>query len=203
VTDGAPRLAPLAREQWDDGVRSAVRTAFPGDVGERFLADGPDAVALPNAIATFLHHPALAGPWLAYNNVLLWHGTLDARLRELVVLRVAWLAKSRYEWSQHVRLAARYGVGAADLDAIASGAPGAGWSDRECAAVDAVDGLVTDHRIDDAAWSALAAHFDDAQLVELLFVVGTYACLAMVFNGLGVELDRGSELPPDAPALPD
>ena len=113
MTDsGAARVPPRPQEHWDDDVRSAIHTAFPGEVGEHFLSTG----ALPNAIATFLHHPALAGRWLSYNNVLLWEGTLDARLRELVVLRVAWICRSRYEWAQHVRLAGRFNVVAADLE---------------------------------------------------------------------------------------
>ena len=199
-----PRVAPLPRGRWDESVRAAVRVAFPGEVGERFLSDGADAMALPNAIATFLHHPALAGPWLAYNNVLLWDGTLDARLRELVVLRVAWQARSRYEWAQHVRLAARFGVGPEDVDAVAHGshATAEGWSDVERAAVDAAGQLVREQRVDDATWAALAAHLDDRQLVELVFVIGTYACLAMVFNASGVELDPGLDLV-DAPMIPD
>lgn len=201
--DAASRLPPLPRDRWDEPVESALRAAFPGAVGERFLSTGPDSVALPNAIATFLHHPALAGRWLSYNNVLLWDGTLDARLRELVVLRVAWHARSRYEWAQHVRLAARFGVVPADLDAIASGLPAADWSDLDRAAVDAAAQLVTDHRVDDATWSVLAAHLDQQQLVELLFVVGTYTCLAMVFNASRVALDPGTDLPPGTPALPD
>jgi 4-carboxymuconolactone decarboxylase len=205
VTDAGPgpRVPPLPRSSWDDSVRDAVRSAFPGDVADRFLSDGPDAMALPNAIGMFLHHPALAGRWLAYNNVLLWDGTLDARLRELVVLRVGWLTRSRYEWAQHVRLGARFGVTADDVDAIARDAHGAAWSELERAAVDAADQLVGDHRVDDATWSRLAAHLDQRQLVELLFVVGTYTCLAMVFNATGVALDPGSDLPPGAPTLPE
>jgi AhpD family alkylhydroperoxidase len=194
VTGAGPRVPPLPRARWDDSVETAVRTAFPGEVGERFLSTGADTVTLPNAIATFLHHPALAGPWLAYNNVLLWSGTLDPRLRELVVLRVAWLARSRYEWAQHVRLAARFGVTPVDVDAVAAGAPGADWSELERAAVDAAAQLVEHHHVDDATWAQLAAHLDERQLVELVFVVGTYACLAMVFNATGVELDPGVDL---------
>lgn len=188
-----PRLGPLPRDRWDDSVEGALRAAFPGEVGERFLSTGTDAVRLPNAIATFLHHPALAGSWLSYNNVLLWSGALDARLRELVVLRVAWLTRSRYEWVQHVRLAPRFGVTPDDIEAIARDAHSDSWSDVERAAVTATDQLVADHRVDDATWARLAANLDERELVELVFVIGTYTCLAMVFNATGVELDPGTE----------
>ena len=115
----APRLAPLPREQWDDDVRSALRKAFPDAVVQRFASTEPDAPPAPNVLATMVHHPALAGPWLAYNNVLLSTPALGHRMRELIVLRVAWRTQSPYEWAQHVMLAPRFGITDDDIDAIA------------------------------------------------------------------------------------
>ena len=88
VTDDAPapRLAPLPRTCWNEDAIDALRSAFPSNVVDRFLSTEPDAPPVPSAIATMLHHPALAGPWLAYNNVLLWSPALDDRLREQQVL---------------------------------------------------------------------------------------------------------------------
>jgi hypothetical protein len=36
---------------------------------------------------------------------MLWHGKLDPRLRELVIMRIGWLTASDYEWTQHWRVA--------------------------------------------------------------------------------------------------
>ena len=38
---------------------------------------------------------------------------------------------------------------------------------------------------------ALAASFDERQLMDLIFTTGTYALLAMAFNSFGLELDPG------------
>jgi alkylhydroperoxidase family enzyme len=195
----APRLAPLPRDRWDDEVRTALRHAFPEQVAERFLATGPDAMAVPNAIATMLHHPRLAGSWLAYNNVLLWSPVLDPRMRELMVLRVAWRTRSAYEWAQHVLLAARFGVTREDLDAVALGADANAWTPVERALIAATDQLLDHHRVDDGTWAVLAEHLDPRALVEMVFVVGTYTCLAMVFNSFGLELEPGvntASIPP-------
>src|SRR4029079_2469875 len=86
----APRLAPGPRETWGDDEVQALRVGFSDEVGQRFAATGDDAPPVPNVLGTLLHHPGLAGPFLAYNNVLLQTPTLDARHRELMVLRVAW-----------------------------------------------------------------------------------------------------------------
>ena len=49
--------------------------------------------------------------------------------------------------------------------------------------------LLDGYSVDDAAWSRLAAHFDHRQVVEIVFAVGTYACLAMSLNAFRVQLD--------------
>jgi alkylhydroperoxidase family enzyme len=179
-----PRIAPLPVTSWDDDVRSALHQAFPESVVDRFVADGA-----PTAISTMLHHPALAGPWLAYNNVLLWAPALDHRLRELIVLRVASRTGSPYEWEQHVALSRRYGVTPADIEVVRTGVGSEALSPLERDLLTATDELIDDYRIGDETWQRLADQLDERQLVETVFVVGTYTCLAMAFNSFGLGND--------------
>jgi 4-carboxymuconolactone decarboxylase len=189
VNVAGSRLAPLPRDSWDDDVVAALRRGFGDETTERFLSDEPDGLRIPNALTTLMHHPSLAGPFLAYNNVLLFQPTLEPRLRELMVLRVAWRTRSKYEWVQHVRLAQRYGVSAAEIDAIAQGADADGWKPLEADLLAATDQLIDDYCINDETWRRLAAELDARELVEVVFVVGTYTCLAMAFKSMGLELD--------------
>lgn len=196
----ASRLSPLPRDEWTDDVVDALRQAFPEPVVERFLSTSPDAPPVPTAISTMLHHPALAGAWLSYNNVLLWSPAVDARLRELVVLRVAYRSRCEYEWVQHVKLAEeRFGVTRDDVDAIADGAAAERWTPLERDLLAATDQLIDHSRVDDETWGRLGEQLSEKQLVELVFIVGTYTCLAMAFNSFGLQLDAGldtSEIPP-------
>jgi alkylhydroperoxidase family enzyme len=184
----APRLAPVPRETWGDDAVNALRVGFSDDVAQRFAATGENAVPVPNVLGTLLHHPALAGPFLAYNNVLLQSPALEPRHRELMVLRVAWRTRSRYEWVQHARLAQRLGITADEIAAIADGPP-VEWTPLEAALVDATDQLVDGYRVDDDTWTRLAEQLDERRLVELVFVVGTYVALAMAFNSFGLQVD--------------
>ncbi len=185
-----PRLAPLPVDRWDDDARAALQAGFGKEATDRFLSAGPDAVPVPNALTTLMHHPGLAGPFLAFNRVLLFTPSLEPRLRELMVLRVAWRTRSTYEWVQHVRLAQGCGVTEAEIDAIARGAGAdATWTPLEADLLAATDELIDRFRIDDRTWARLAEHLDERQLVEVVFVVGTYTCLAMAFNSFGLELD--------------
>ncbi|MGZ4737587.1 MAG: carboxymuconolactone decarboxylase family protein [Acidimicrobiia bacterium] len=186
---GEPRLQPLPTDCWGDEARAALSAAFGEGVAERFLSDMPDAPRMPNALTTLMHHPGLAGPFLTYNAVILEHPALGHRMRELMVLRVAWRTGSDYEWEQHIRLAARFGVTRAEIDAIAGGVEAHSWTPLESDLLAATDQLIDGYRIDDATWARLAEHLDARQLVELVFVVGTYTCLAMAFNSFGLQLD--------------
>ncbi len=162
----------------------------PTTAAERFGATGPDAIPVPNVLGTLMHHPALAGPFLAYNDVLLRAPALDPRLRELMILRVAWRTGSPYEWAQHVRLADRVGITPDEIEAVADGADAARWSPLEADLLAATDELHRrlPHRRRDVA-STRRRSSTKRQLVELVFVVGTYTGLAMAFNSFGLELD--------------
>jgi len=189
VTGAAPRLAPIAKEAWGDDARAALASAFPAPVVARLLSSEPDAMPMPNVIATLMHHPALAGPFLAYNQVLLSSPALAPRVRELVILRVAWLTRSRYEWLQHVRLAPRVGISTEEIEAVAGGPGVASWTPLEADLLSATDQLVDCYRVEDDTWRRLAKHLDERELVELVFVVGTYTGLAMAFKTFGLALD--------------
>lgn len=196
-----PRIAPVPREQFDQAMERAIRGAFREPVASRFLSAGDDAVPIPDAISTMLHHPELAGPWLRFNNVLLWSPSVPERQRELMILRLAWRTRAAYEWVQHVHLSRRYGVGDDEVGAISRGEYGR-FDGVERDLLVATDELLDDFRVGDATWARLAARFTDKELVELVFVVGTYTCLAMAFKSFGLslaELDtEGIPLPPGA-----
>ena len=144
---------------------------------------------MPNVLTTMMRHPAMAGPFLSFNNVLLRAPALEPRLRELAVLRVAWRTRSEYEWVQHVRMAGRGGITPDEIEAVGRGAAAEAWSPLEADVLAATDQLLDRYRIDDDTWARLAQHLDEHQLLEVLFVVGTYTCLAMAFNSVGLALD--------------
>jgi alkylhydroperoxidase family enzyme len=201
VSDRSARIAPRPRDTWDAPVRAALDHAFPADVADRFWQATAESGTVPVAIATMLHHPELTGPWLEFNNVLLWNGDLGHRCRELVVLRVAWRTRSNYEWTQHVRLAGQLGLTSEEIDAVATHGAAGAWTEAEAALLAATDELLDDHRVSDDTWARLAAHFDERARLEFVFVVGAYSCLAMVFNACRLPLEADARS--TAAGLPD
>lgn len=182
----APRLAPLPLAQWDAESRQLMRGPLPR--ADKYFSGEPDAPALPGILGLLGHRPRLAAAWLEFNAVLLDAPTIDPRDRELAILRVAGRTRNAYEWGQHLRIGTTVGLTADQLAAVAN--PTAElWTPRQRALLYAADEMVREQRVSDETWPALAAEFDEGQLLELLFVLGAYACLAMVLNSAGLEPD--------------
>ena len=187
----APRLAPLAADGWHEEGRAMLRGHLA--VADRYLSGAADAPPMPGILGLLGHHPRLAGDWLALNGGFVDDAVLDARVRELLILRVGWRTRCRYEWAQHTRMAERAGLTSAEIAAVADGSGFAGWSDRDRDLLDAVDQMIDAHRVADDTWHRLADHFDEQALLELLFLIGSYLCLALVLNSVELEPDANAD----------
>lgn len=145
----------------------------------------------PNLLRAIAHHADLLEPFLGFAAALATRGALPRRESELLALRAAWNCRSEFEWGQHVRYARAAGLSDAEIDAVAVGPAAPGWSEADRALLSAADELHAQKTIDDATWTALAARWNDAQLVEIAFVVGHYTMLSMVTGALRVPLEEG------------
>lgn len=199
MTATSPRVEPVPIEKWSTRAREMllgrVRRA------DKYLSAEPGTIRTPNILGMLGHHEELGAAWLAYNGVLLDRPLLDPRWRELAVLRVAWRTRSAYEWGQHVRLARELGISEDQIEDVACGET-AHWPRPEQLVLAATDELIDRYRVDDPTWAGLTRHLDTPQLLELLFVVGSYLCLALVFNSVDLRPDPGTDTGA-VPEVPD
>lgn len=195
------RIEPVEPRRWSSEAVEAVNQMAPppGSVYEqrRKARGGSGGV---NALGLLARHPALSGAFLGFNRHLLYASRLDERVRELVVLRVAWVLGSAYEWAQHVPVAQQCGLGSDDIDRVAEGPEAQGWSEFDRALLEATDSLLETGHIEDAVWERLAAAYDEETLLDLVFTVGGYATLAMAFNAARIQLDPDLEGFPEEPS---
>lgn len=147
----------------------------------------------PGVFLTLGHNRRLFWAWLHFASRLMPRGRLERRETELVIVRVAVLADSAYELAQHLRLARRAKVTAAELEQVQSAAPGhvwdESWSDRDRLLLQVTDELYADRDLSDATWTAVRAEFDSATAVELVMLVGHYQMLATTLHALRVQPD--------------
>jgi 4-carboxymuconolactone decarboxylase len=142
-----------------------------------------------NIYRTLAHHPALLRQWLVFADGIRFTGVLPARATELLILRTAWNCRSEYEWGQHVPWARKAGVTDSELHALCADLTAHGWSREELALLRAADECHAQARVTDETWAALADAYDEAQLIELLLLVGQYHGVSYLLNGLRIERD--------------
>ncbi|MET0827501.1 MAG: carboxymuconolactone decarboxylase family protein, partial [Acidimicrobiales bacterium] len=124
---------------------------------------------------------------------LLMKGALPPRVREIVILRVAWRTGSSYEWGQHVRIGLDSGLVEGEIDALATESAEGSWSDADRLAITVTDELCATDDLTDGTWEAALAQWGEQALMELIFLVGNYRMLAGFLNAARVELDDGLE----------
>lgn len=178
-----PRIAPLQNAELN-----AEQQEIVAPMGDRVL----------NIFRTMIQAPKAAKGFLAWGNyVLSKKNDLPAREREIVVLRIGFLCKAGYEWTQHVPIGVRAGLTDDEVARIKGGADAPGWSLADQALLRASDELHHDQFITDATWAALKAHFSDKQCMDVVFTAGQYTQVSMILNSFGVQLDAGQTLDPD------
>lgn len=144
----------------------------------------------PHLFLTLGRHRKLFRGWLRFAGRLMPGGLLPRRETELVILRVAHLRGSRYEFEHHVRLGRRAGLGPADVRRVVEGPQAAGWGPRERLLLQTADRLLADRDLDDEAWAALRGTLDEREAIELCMLVGHYDMLATVLNTLRIQPDQ-------------
>ena len=153
-----------------------------------FVKGDPPAIFL-----VLMRHWRLFRAWLSFAARLMPFGRLDRRDTELVILRVGWNCRCRYEWGQHVAIGLRVGLTPRQIASVAEGAEASGWEPRQAALLRAADELHRERILSSGTWESLAAHYDQKQLLELCLLIGHYEMLAGTLNSLGLPLDASAE----------
>jgi len=160
----------------------------------------PEAMAELSVFRIALHQPGVAAALNGLLDALLWRGVLDARLRELIIMRIAWATGSVYEWTQHWRVARLLDVPERDLLAVRDWPSANHFGDAERAVLAATDETLRDGTISDETWAACerAVDADAGLLVELVAAIGNWRLFSALLRSLDVPLEDGvDEWPPD------
>ena len=171
-----PRIAPLPESQWTAEHRARV---------DRYAPE----VRIGNAFRTLLHVPELVDAVMPFLLYATSGTTLPARHRELLILRTAWLARSRPLWADHAPTARIVGLTAEDMRRIAEGPAAPGWTPFEATLLRLADELYRNSSVRDAVWAALEERYDLLNLVDAVMTVNQTTLLAMLLNSFGVQPD--------------
>lgn len=171
------RIAPLQPPYPD-----AIQQHF-----ERIMGPGRAPLVLFRTIAT------QERAWKKFTAAgLLDKGPLPMREREIVIDRACALNGCEYEWGVHITaFAAHVKLTEAQIRAtVLEGADAGCWSEAERVLIATVDALHARATLSDAEFAALKAHYDEAQIFEILLLCGFYKTVSYIANGLKLPLEE-------------
>ena len=175
-----PRVEPLPEAQWTD------------DHKKRAAQFVPAAARPGNSFLTLLNVPELVDHTMSFYGYVSQDSSLPPRIRELLILRTAWLHGSDVIWRERVPSARQAGLGN-DLRRIAEGPAAHGWDPFEANLLRMADQLFRNSFVNDAVFKMMATRYDTCNLMDAGMTVADVASLALLYNTLGVQ-------PDDAPA---
>jgi 4-carboxymuconolactone decarboxylase len=143
--------------------------------------------------------PRAIRPFMRLGNAVL-STALDARRREIAVLRVAHATGAAYERAQHEQLARNVGVTEEEIDAIATEEP-VGTLYEECNLICRVaDEVSRDVRLSDDALEQIIDRYGPREATELILLVSYYNMVSRFLESTRVELESKPVLTEQTPA---
>lgn len=173
-----PRIPALTPDQWDAPATELL---------SNMAIHGVDL----NVFRTLANHPDLLRRWMVFTNHIMFKSTLAERTRQLLILRIAYLCGSEYQWGIHAKMARKAGVTENDLRAIQVGPAAPELDETDRILLQATDELYNDDFVSEETWGALSTRFDKRQLMDIVFTVGQYNLVSMMLNSFGVQLEPG------------
>jgi 4-carboxymuconolactone decarboxylase len=129
-------------------------------------------------------------PFSMLGNSLLTRSKLDARLRELAILRTAKVSKSVYEWTQHVPIAKAAGVTDEQVNAIENWEGAACFGEIDRLVLKFTDEVARNVKGGRITIEALQKHMGTTEIVELVMSIGFWGMVARLLETTEVDLEE-------------
>jgi len=170
-------------------------------LGDEWGTPGPRTTR--SAFRVLANNPDLAKASFTLLSQLLEHNTFDARLRELMIMRIGWATGSVYEWTQHWRVATSVGVPPEDILAVRDWRSSDRLTAADKAVLDATDQALAGETISDATWGEVTKYITDpGQQVEFIVAMGNWTMFSMLLRNLKIPLEDGVVAWPPDGAIP-
>ena len=127
-------------------------------------------------------------PFLQLGSAVL-SNSLDARRREIAVLRVAHATSAGYERAQHERLARQAGVTEGEIDAIATEEPVSSLDEEAKLICRVADEVSRDVRLSDETLEQLVERYGEREAAEVILLVSYYNMVSRFLESTRVELE--------------
>ena len=148
----------------------------------------------PNSVLTMQHRPAISKAFINLNKAVMANqGRVTSALKRMI----AWVSSNatgcRYCQAHAIRAAERYGAEQTQLDNIWEYRTHSAFSAAERAALDfSLAASVLPNAVDAAIKTALHAHWNEGEIVEMLGVISLFGYLNRWNDSMGTAIEEGA-----------
>ncbi len=144
-----------------------------------------------NLNRALVHSPEGARAFWSLGGFIRNTSRLDPRLREMAILQVGYVTRSRYEYSHHIKIGREFGVSDADIRAIAGETAGQATGLRELdrAVLAAAREMVNGLHVADTTFEVLRDALDTECLLDLVLTISFYSGVVRLLETLEIEVE--------------
>lgn len=143
---------------------------------------------LINLYRVLMNSPAIAAGWLDFNSTVRYKTTLDAALREIIILRISLLNGAEYQARIHgASHALKAGLSDRQINELGAWVSSNLFTPSQRAALAWVDAMTLHVEVPDTLHEELKQHFDDQAIVEITVLAGAYNMHTRVARALRIE----------------
>jgi 4-carboxymuconolactone decarboxylase len=135
-----------------------------------------------------LYSPEMSSAFLAWQAAEDKHTSLDARVRQVVILAVGGVWKADYELYAHAAVARKAGLSQRIILELSAGASASDLNEAEQIAQRFATQLMVSRRVNEDLFAAARSHFGLKGLVDL---IGAYQTVCGLLNGFEVPAPEG------------
>lgn len=134
-----------------------------------------------------LHSPPIAEGWLNYLTAVRQKSSLPGGLRELVIVRIAFINDAPYEAEQHIPIALKEGITQAQVDALKDWESSDQFDDTLRKVLAYTDAMTRHVKVPAEVARAVRDAFSPRQLVELTATIGAYNMVSRFLEALQIH----------------
>ncbi len=143
----------------------------------------------------WLRSPVLGEAAQRLGETVRFESALPPQLRELAILIVAAKWKAQYEWWAHERIARREGLNEGVIESVKGGTLPDFSNPTEALVYNFAHELLDQHRVSDHLYDEAVELLGEAEVVELVILLGYYTLVSMTLNVFEVPIPAGEEAP--------
>jgi AhpD family alkylhydroperoxidase len=144
---------------------------------------------LLNLYGMLLHSPPVAEGWLAFLTAIRQKCSLSARIRELVIMRIAVINGADYEFRAHTPFALAEGITQEQIEALRQGKTDS-FDAVEQSVLAYSESMTREIHVPDTVFNAVKAHFNDREMVELTATIAAYNLVSRFLEALKIDHDK-------------